>query len=359
MSGTLEENPAHYAQVISEQFLNEPKKEYYSIRAAPKDVHQWKEMTISMISVIMLTYNRENLVARAIESILAQTCEDFEYIIVDNGSEDNSGNIAESYAAKDSRIQVIHTGKGNIGSGRNVGLAAATGDFVTFIDDDDFAYPDMLRFLKELAAESNADVALCGSDKSVGDKIMPNCVFGEKLLMTPAEAVTELLKRKKYNAATPTKLWRRSIFDKVKFPEKGKYDDISVIYKLFAKAGSVAAHGIPQYCFYRHPGNNSAFTTNDMLLTPEQLNEYFKAFRERTVYLSAKLPEIADYALYSEWSYMISMCNKIHKNNLTHCSAQLKSIEQELTAHYDEFYSSPYIEAFERDFMERYIQGLL
>ena len=90
-----------------------------------------------MISVIMLAYNRESLVSQAIESILNQTCRDFELVIVDNGSTDRSGEIADSYAARDSRVRVIHRERGNIGAGRNTGLDAARGTYITFIDDDD------------------------------------------------------------------------------------------------------------------------------------------------------------------------------------------------------------------------------
>lgn len=309
-----------------------------------------------MISVIMLTYNRENMVGRAIESILNQTYQNFEFIIVDNGSTDQSGEIADSYAEKDSRIKVIHLPKSNIGTGRNTGLDMSKGDYVTFIDDDDTAEPDMLEFLHALAVECDADIALCGSYKEVNGEILPNCVFDEKLIMTPEEAVVTLLKRKKYNAAMPSKLLRRDLFDKIRFRTEGKYDDITVVYKYFAEAKRVIAYGKPKYCFWRHPGNNSAFTTNDLLLTPEQLDEYFEAFRERTIYLSNKLPKIADYAQYSEWSYMISMCNKIEKNYLEHCGKQLEFVKNELTAHYDEFYNSPYIEKFEKEFMERYIR---
>ena len=97
-----------------------------------------------MISVIMLTYNRENLVGRAIESILKQTFGDFEFIIVNNGSTDRSGQIADQYAAKDARIRVIHRERGNIGSGRNTGLNAAQGEYIAFIDDDDTCAPDFL-----------------------------------------------------------------------------------------------------------------------------------------------------------------------------------------------------------------------
>ncbi len=308
------------------------------------------------VSVIMLTYNREDLVGRAIESILSQTMTDFEYIIVDNGSSDRSGEIAEEYAKKDSRIKVVHIPKSNIGTGRNTGLDLATGEYITFIDDDDTAEPDMLEFLYNLAVENGADISLSGSTKEVEGEFLPNCVFEEKLLMTPEEAVVTLLKRKKYNAAMPSKLLKKELFDKIRFKTEGKYDDISVVYKYFAEAKKVAAHGIPKYCFWRHPGNNSAFTTNDLLLTPEQLDEYFEAFRERTEYLSAKLPDIADYAQYSEWSYMISMCNKISKNNLVSCQKQLDFVKKELTEHYDEFYDSPHTQEFEREFMRKYIE---
>ena len=92
-----------------------------------------------MISVIMLTYNREHLVSRAIESILAQTYRDFEFLIVDNGSTDKSGAIADAYAAGDPRTRVIHRERGNIGAGRNTGLNAARGEYIAFIDDDDWA----------------------------------------------------------------------------------------------------------------------------------------------------------------------------------------------------------------------------
>ena len=310
-----------------------------------------------MISVIMLTYNREALVGRAIESILNQTYTDFEFIIVDNGSTDQSGVLAEEYAKKDSRIQVVHIPKSNIGTGRNVGLDNATGEYITFIDDDDAAEPDMLEFLYSLAKEADADISLCGSTKEVEGEILPNCTFEEKLMMTPEEAVVTLLKRKKYNAAMPTKLVRKVLFDTIRFQTEGKYDDITVVYKYFAKAEKIAAHGVPKYCFYRHTGNNSAFTTNDLLLTPEQLDEYFVAFRERTEWLSKELPAIADYAQYSEWSYMISMCNKIHKNNLVSCKKQLKFVEQELIAHYDTFYNSPYTQEFEREYMREYIHS--
>ena len=272
------------------------------------------------VSVIMLTHNREELVTHAIESVLAQTMREFEFIIVDNGSRDRSGMIADQYAEKDDSL-----------------------------DDD------ALDFLYRLSTDEDADISICGSTKKVNGVEIPNCVFNEKLVMTPEEGIVTLLKRKKYSAGMPAKLFKRNLFDEIRFATNRRFEDIHTTYKYFAEAKKVVAYGIPKYRILRHDRNNSGFTTNDKLLTPEQLDEYFEAFRERTVYLTEKLPTIADYAQYSEWSYMISMCNKIEKNHLDNCRKQLEFVKKELTEHYEEFYESPYIEEFEREFMRKYI----
>lgn len=310
------------------------------------------------ISVIMLTYNREKYVGDAINSIINQTLKDFEFIIINNGSTDKSGEIAELLSKNDSRIKMISlpVNRG-IGVGRNKGLDIAKGEYITFIDDDDIAEPDMLEFLYKLIIDNSAEISICGSTKEVNGQIVPNYVFDEYLVMNSSQAVVEMLKRKKYNVAMPTKLLKKDLFDKIRFLETGNYDDITVGYRYLANAKKIVAYGLPKYCFRRHEKNNSAFTTNDKLLNPEQLEEYFDAFRERTKYISNLLPDIADYAQYSEWSYMISMCNKIITNHLNNCQKQLDFIKEELTKNYIEFYDSQYTQDFEKEFLRKYIKG--
>lgn len=298
------------------------------------------------VSVLMLTYNREDMVSRAIESILNQTFSDFEFIIVDNGSTDRSGMIAEKYAGKDARLRVIHREKGNIGAGRNTALDAAQGKYLSFIDDDDWAEPDFLEFLVNLIEESGADVAICGA---------AGRVYEEKRFMTGEEALIELMWRKKYNVAFPTKLFRRETIEHLRFPEDGKYDDIALMYRLLAEARTVAYHGLPKYTFYRHPGNNSAWTTNHTLLTPETLQEYLDVYRARTRWLSEKFPKSAKTFQYFEWSFMISMVEKIRRLELTACHAQLESMLAQLRTVRSAFLSCPEILDFEKEWMERYV----
>ena len=299
-----------------------------------------------MISVIMLTYNRENLVSRAIESILNQTCQDFEFIIVDNGSTDHSGVIADRYTAQDRRVRVIHRERGNIGAGRNTGLDAAQGEYITFIDDDDWVEPDFLEFLLNLLEENQADVAICGA----ADK-----VFDEKKIMGQEEALVELMWRKKYNMAFPTKMFRRELAGGLRFPEEGVYDDIALMYKLLARAGRVVYHGLPKYTFYRHAGNNSAWTTNHSLLTPETLDEYLEAYRTRTEWLSEKFPGSGQTWRYFEWSFMISMVEKVTRLELKECYNLRNALTAELREHRAEFLACPEILEFEKKWIEEYV----
>lgn len=263
-----------------------------------------------MISVIMLTYNREALISRAIESILAQTCRDFEFIIVDNGCTDRSGQIADEYAVRDNRIQVIHRDRGNIGAGRNTGLDAARGEYIAFIDDDDYAELNYLEYLYDLAASNQADIAVCGSYRKINGVQQPKYVFDGVYFYNGEDAVVELLKREKFNSANPTKLIASRIFEQVRYIESGKYDDIKTVYQQFAHAHTVAVSGVPLYTFVRHERNNSAGTAAGEAIPAGQVEEYLVAFRERTRWLTERFPNKADYWLYAELSYALSMYDR-------------------------------------------------
>ena len=299
-----------------------------------------------MISVLMLTYNREALVARAIESIFAQTYRDFEFIIVDNGSTDRSGAIAEEYAAQDSRIRVIHRERGSIGAGRNTALDAARGEYLAFIDDDDWAEPDFLEFLLNLLEENQADVAICGATGRVYD---------EKKVMTTEETLIELMWRKRFSVGFPTKLIRSQKMECLRFPESVKYDDIALMYRLLADCNRVAYHGLLKYHICRHDGNNSAWTTNHSMLTPETLQEYLDAYRTRTQWLSEKFPASADAFHYFEWSFLISMVEKISKYDIIACKDQKRAMLQTLQENQAAFLSSPLTLNFEREWMKKYV----
>jgi glycosyltransferase involved in cell wall biosynthesis len=307
------------------------------------------------ISVIILTHNRPQYITRAVRSVLDQTFTNFELILIDNGSSDKeTDKTCKKLCVQYPEIRFIRRNNSNIGAGRNMGISMSKGRYITFVDDDDYAYPDMLDFLYRLIIKTQADISFCGSNKEVDGEISPQFVFNQLLVMKPEKAVYELLERRLLNLATPTKLFKKELFNTVCFSETDTYDDITLTYKLFTVASKISGQGKPLYCFARHQSNNSKFTDNDQNLSPSQLEAYFRAYRERTEFLTQKLPAISEYVRYSEWSFLLSMYRKITMNNLKHCETQRKYCAEYLQNAGDVYLNSPWIKDFEQDYYVLY-----
>lgn len=145
------------------------------------------------ISVIMPVYKVEDYVARAIESILEQTLADFEFLIVDDGTPDRSGDICDEYAKKDTRIRVIHKENGGAPSARNTAIDLARGKYVYFLDSDDWAGPRMLADMYEMAEKNQADLVVCGFyiDTYYGKEYLSEKICVDARVFTDAESFRE------------------------------------------------------------------------------------------------------------------------------------------------------------------------
>ena len=114
-----------------------------------------------MISIIVPVYNKENYLKRCIESILQQDYSDFELILVDDGSTDNSSDICKRYSNVDSRIHYFSQKNGGVSSARNFGLANSHGDYIAFVDPDDYIHPELMSSLMNCLKEEDADISYC------------------------------------------------------------------------------------------------------------------------------------------------------------------------------------------------------
>ena len=118
--------------------------------------------TSPLISIIVPVYDVEPYLRKCIDSILIQSYRDLEIILVDDGSPDNCGAICDEYAEKDKRIKVIHKKNGGLSDARNAGLDIATGEYIGFVDSDDWVMPDMYEYLYKAVKEYDADMSVCG-----------------------------------------------------------------------------------------------------------------------------------------------------------------------------------------------------
>lgn len=115
-----------------------------------------------LISIIVPVYNVEPYVSKCLESILRQTYQNIEIIIIDDGSTDGGSDICDAYAHKDKRIKVIHQSNEGVSGARNVGLRIAKGEFIGFVDSDDWIEADMYEYLLQNIQQQDADIAICG-----------------------------------------------------------------------------------------------------------------------------------------------------------------------------------------------------
>ena len=169
------------------------------------------------VSLISPVYKAESYLARCLDSVLAQTFENWELILVDDGSPDRSGAICDEYAAKDCRIKVIHKANGGVSAARQDGLDVATGEFVIHIDPDDWIEPDMLQALYDKAVAENADMVICDYSEDIGDK---RKVVVQKPSSLDANIVFKELFHNLHGSCC-NKLVRRSLFDRfgIRFPK--------------------------------------------------------------------------------------------------------------------------------------------
>lgn len=133
------------------------------------------------ISVVVPVYNVEKYLDRCVESILVQTFQDFELILVDDGSPDNCPQMCDNWAERDSRIRVIHKENGGLPDARNYGINAACGEYITFVDSDDWVEKEFLETLYQGMIQNNADVVQCNYQQVYGEKKIERCFAPREL----------------------------------------------------------------------------------------------------------------------------------------------------------------------------------
>ncbi|WP_179865628.1 glycosyltransferase family 2 protein [Bacillus sp. AFS017336] len=183
------------------------------------------------ISIIVPVYKVEPYIHKCINSLLDQTFTDYELILINDGSPDQCGEICDHYATVDSRIKVIHKENGGQASARNTGLEIAKGDYIGFVDSDDYIDNDMLEVLINNAMKFEAEVVECGINIVNGDKIhqIQNNIqveFGDNIF-----ALKGLLNNG-YRNSVCNKLYKKEIFNELRFPNK-LYEDGFLAFKIY------------------------------------------------------------------------------------------------------------------------------
>ncbi len=261
-------------------------------------------MSRPCISVIVPVYRVEEYLEACVDSIRKQTYENLEILLVDDGSPDGSGALCDALAEQDHRIRVIHKENGGLSSARNAGLDAATGEYVSFVDSDDWIAGDMYERLYGLIATHGAQIAAGGLQTSTGKHYDPEYPQNQQIqLFTRMEALGEVTRNRKITNSACDKLWEKHLFDTVRFPEGELFEDLKTTYRCLELVETVAYDPTPVY-FYRM--TDSSITRGQF--HPRLLEDVY-ATKARARYYQEKYPAlyedaVADYihiCLFKIW----------------------------------------------------------
>lgn len=242
------------------------------------------------VSVIMPLYNVESCMTDAVRSVLAQTYPHLELILVDDGSPDRSGAIADKFAAEyPDRVRVIHQENQGQGGARNTGVAAAVGDYLLFVDSDDHIVPDLLETCVALAEDHTADVTVFEHDIVRPDGTRVKTVRSPYNF--PPFGDVRVDRRLLLVAGMPwNKLFRTDFYRScnLAFPQKVWYEDFILCTKLMAQARRIAYTDRPLYRYYLRAGstmrNHNTERNLEILSAMDDILDYFRTQQLDTVF---------------------------------------------------------------------------
>ncbi len=202
------------------------------------------------ISVIVPVYNTLNYLKRCVDSICAQTYENLEIILVDDGSDDGAGELCDKLAGQDFRIRVYHKENGGASSARNLGLRNAVGDYIGFVDSDDYIDADMYRLMIELAAKNDYRVVQISRDElnEDGSRLPDVCTPPKDVRFCDNVTFLKELLLHKGDASFCTKLLKRELFYKRAFPEGELNEDFKLLTELLTGIDGIGI--LPQQCYH-------------------------------------------------------------------------------------------------------------
>lgn len=210
-------------------------------------------METDLVSVIVPVYNAESYLEDCIKSLVAQTYEPLEIVLVDDGSTDRSGEICWEWAQRHSRIRVLSKAHGGQSEARNMALDVCKGKYIVFADADDYTEPGYVAYLHTLISENKADLAVCEFRfvTSGGSYLNRFADDGSVRILDQKQALWELCDDRRISCSPCAKIFSAEAFRGIRFPEGHIFEDIATIYKLFLKAERVAFGSRALYHYIR------------------------------------------------------------------------------------------------------------
>lgn len=275
------------------------------------------------LSVIVPVYNGEKYIEDCLNSIMNQTYNDLQIIVVNDGSTDNTKSILSDISKKDSRIQIIDKKNGGVSSARNMGLDNATEDCITFVDDDDTVDLDMYELLMNYIAEGY-DIAHCGYKKISKEKVKLVNGTGKIIIQNNVKALECLISGKLFVGSLCNKVYKRSLFKDIRLDETLKInEDVLINYQVFKNSNKTIFIDEAKYNYFERDessckNTNSIKKSEDCLKVAKIMRDDCKENSLKTMALNKYIGSLI--GLYKSYYYD----ENDYKNNLKIIRKELK-----------------------------------
>lgn len=283
---------------------------------------------MSKISVIVPVYNVEKYLKKCVDSIINQTLEDIEIILVDDGSKDASGKICDEYAEKDERIIVIHKENGGLSSARNTGIEKASSSYLGFVDSDDYIEKNMYERLYDEAVSNKADLVMCDLYHCYEGKEPVKNPHVEKCIWNSEEAIKTVMEAKKTSVTAVNKLYKKELFADIRYPEGKLSEDAFVIVEILMQAKKIVFIS-EQFYYYVHRKNSITSSA----YKPKDLN-VLEAYAKNKKIIQKNYPNLIDTAeMRYMWAHFYVLDKMCLSKNMTDKDTEKKIINN-LRRHY-------------------------
>lgn len=224
-----------------------------------------------MVSVLVPAYNVEKYIKRCLDSIISQSYDDLQIIIVLDGSEDRTQIICEEYASRDHRIELFCQKNKGVAAARNECLRHVKGDYVQFVDADDWIEPDLLEIqLRSIESSVDIDISFCGHDMRSAENDVISCSINKESIWNLEDQKREFIIHKRITGMLWNKLFRTSLFDGCSFDEQFGYgEDAQMLWQLLKKSRNMIL--VPQI-LYHHCDNEDSISAMKYSMTKFKAN---------------------------------------------------------------------------------------
>lgn len=290
---------------------------------------------MAIISIIVPVYNVEQYLDKCVDSVVKQTVQDIEIILVDDGSTDSSGALCDAWEKKDSRITVIHKENGGLSDARNAGIRHSSAPYIGLIDSDDYIKPDMFEVLLNNLKKTGADLSMCGYADVYGSNVKNDNNDKSTETWTQEQTIREILLSKKESVHAVTKLYKRELFDHVEYPYGKVSEDAFVIMDILDQIKKAVYTPYAGYYYVHREGSikTGAYKPRD--------KNRIEAHSKNLDYITKKWPALTKLAEGRLLDAYLVLGEKMVMNGLEKSHPDYKMVFSYLRKHVFSAYGSP------------------